>query len=178
MRAAATGWTDRRGAVVLEFALLLPVMLTLLLGGTALLNALACSRKVTITARAVADLVAQDMTGTVTASEVDSDLGAASAILLPFSAANAIVRVSEITTDSSGNTTVVWSRAMNGQPYGAGSAIVVPSSMRTAGVYYIYSEIKYQYGGGSIFGVLLPSSLNETVYMVPRNVAQIACSNC
>src|SRR5688572_9758585 len=51
---------DRRGVSVLEFALILPVMLTLFLGGTEVTQGITIKRKTTIVTRSLADLVAQD----------------------------------------------------------------------------------------------------------------------
>lgn len=43
---------DRRGVAMVEFALILPVMLVLYLGGAQLQDGIACNRKVTIATRA------------------------------------------------------------------------------------------------------------------------------
>src|ERR1700692_1888012 len=50
---------DRRGLSAVEFALLLPLMLTLYLGGVEVSNGVAADRKVAITARTVADLASR-----------------------------------------------------------------------------------------------------------------------
>ena len=50
---------DERGVSAVEFAMLLPLMLTLYLGGVEVSQGVSIDRKVTLTARTVADLVAQ-----------------------------------------------------------------------------------------------------------------------
>ena len=50
--------TDRRGVSAVEFALLLPLMLTLYLGGVELSQGISIDRKVTLTARTPDDLLA------------------------------------------------------------------------------------------------------------------------
>src|SRR5262245_44457481 len=50
---------DQRGVSAVEFAMLLPLMLTLYLGAVEISQAVAVDRKVTLAARSVADLVAQ-----------------------------------------------------------------------------------------------------------------------
>src|SRR5262249_34725949 len=50
---------DKRGISAVEFAMLLPLMVTLYLGGVEVSQAVAIDRKVTLIARTVADLVAQ-----------------------------------------------------------------------------------------------------------------------
>lgn len=47
-------------------------MLILYLGGVQLQDAMACKRKVTITARAAVDLISQNTTGQMTGAEVQS----------------------------------------------------------------------------------------------------------
>ncbi|WP_447411811.1 TadE/TadG family type IV pilus assembly protein, partial [Clostridium perfringens] len=56
---------DRRGTVLVEFAVMLPVMLVLWMGSLQIEDGIACNRKVTIATRAVADLVAQNVSGSV-----------------------------------------------------------------------------------------------------------------
>ena len=58
-RCAADFLADRRGLSAVEFALLLPLMLTLYLGGVEVSNAVAADRKVAIVARTVADLASR-----------------------------------------------------------------------------------------------------------------------
>src|SRR2546429_5001265 len=50
---------DRSGVSAVEFALLLPLMLPLYVGGLEISNYVSAGRKVTITARSTADLVAR-----------------------------------------------------------------------------------------------------------------------
>ena len=50
---------DQEGVSAVEFAMLLPLMLTLYLGGVEVSQGISIDRKVTLTARTVADLVAQ-----------------------------------------------------------------------------------------------------------------------
>ena len=50
---------ERRGVSAVEFALLLPFMLTLYLGGTEITQAITIKRKTTIVTRTIGDFVAQ-----------------------------------------------------------------------------------------------------------------------
>ena len=52
---------DTKGVSAVEFALVLPLMLTLYLGGAELAQAISASRKVTLVSRTVADLAAQSL---------------------------------------------------------------------------------------------------------------------
>ena len=50
---------DERGVSAVEFAMLLPLMLTLYLGAVEVSQGIGADRKVTLTARTIADLVSQ-----------------------------------------------------------------------------------------------------------------------
>src|SRR5205085_2933884 len=73
---------DERGVSAVEFAMILPLMLTLYLGGVEVSQGVSIDRKVTLTARTVTDLVSQvssiDVTGT------SAVLGAAASVLAPY----------------------------------------------------------------------------------------------
>ena len=70
---------DERGVSAVEFAMLLPLMLTLYLGTVEISQGIDADRKVTITARSVADLVAQ--TSSINNSDMTNALNAASAVM-------------------------------------------------------------------------------------------------
>ncbi len=55
---------DERGVSAVEFAMLLPLMITLYLGGVEVSQGIAVDRKVTLVARSLGDLVAQSTTVT------------------------------------------------------------------------------------------------------------------
>src|SRR6185369_4047067 len=88
---------DQRGVSAVEFAIMLPLMLSVYLGAVELSQGIAATRKVTLTARTVADLVSQ--TATVNNADMNNCLAAAAAVIEPFSAANLKVTVSSFLID-------------------------------------------------------------------------------
>lgn len=168
---------DRRGLALVEFAITLPVLLILYLGGFQLEDGIACKRKVTVATRAVADLVAQNLSGSTTAVEIDADMAAATQVLVPYPIANAVVRVTQVMTDSKGKTTVQWSRALNATAYKAGATATIPTAMRIQGTYFLFAEVTYAYKLPS-FGSGTSMTLSDSLYMLPRNSSQITCSDC
>jgi Flp pilus assembly protein TadG len=169
---------DERGVALVEFAIILPVMLVLYLGGVQLQDAMACKRKVTITARAAVDLIAQNATGKMTKAEIQSNLVAASQVMQPYVAGDSRIRVSEVSTDATGNTKVVWSQGLSIAPYAPGQAIDIPAAMKTPNATFLLAQVNYPYRPPTSFGQFGPMTLGDTLRMVPRNTDQIACSDC
>lgn len=66
---------NQRGVAAVEFAMLLPLMITLYIGAVEISQMVSIDRKVSLTARAVADLVAQSTT--ITGAEMTNILNAA-----------------------------------------------------------------------------------------------------
>lgn len=167
---------DDRGLALVEFAIAAPVLLLLYLGGWQLSDALACRRKVTITARAVSDLTSQF--ASVTGAQEDSIIAAATQIMAPFSAANATIVVSDLHTDGSGNTTVAWSRASsNATARTQGSSFALPASMVSNNSDLIYGEVRYAYAPTALYGLTGPVTLADQVYMSPRLSSAVSWSS-
>ena len=169
---------DARGVSAVEFALLLPVMVALYLGGVEISNGVGLQRKVTLTAGTVANLTAQATT--LTTSDVTNILNASAAILAPFSTTGATVTVSCIGIDANGRAKVDWSVSQGGTARGTGSSVTLPSALAVPSTQLIFSEVSYPYTptvGYTISGTL---TLSDRMYMSPRISAptynNIACS--
>lgn len=173
--AAARLAGDTRGLALIEFAIVLPVMLLLFLGGVQLTQATACQRRVTIVARALADLVAQRET--TSAAEVGTILDASAQIMAPFDVAAAKSRVSLVKVDNALNVTVVWSAAKNAGVRPAGAFAALPPAMRIAGSYYVLGEVSYAYRpvGGTY---AWPIDFTQSFFMVPRKSTYVDCPSC
>src|ERR1700741_2174178 len=109
---------DRRAIAAIEFAFIFPLALVLFFGTLDASTGLAASRKVTLTASALADLTSEMPANGNTAPIPDGDLQkmftAAISIMNPYlqnSTPPFTATISEIYTDLSNNTTVQWSRA-------------------------------------------------------------------
>src|SRR6185437_5562121 len=82
-------WNDRQGLAAVEFALILPIMLSMLLGLTELSQALACRAAVTNMASTGADLVAQETSASST--DLDNVFNALNAMLYGFFTSSASI---------------------------------------------------------------------------------------
>ena len=91
---------DQRGVSAVEFAMLLPLMITLYLGVVEISQAVGIDRKVTLTTRTVADLASQVQS--ITNTDMTNLLGASAAVIAPYDAAPLKVTVSEVYIDANG----------------------------------------------------------------------------
>jgi Flp pilus assembly protein TadG len=157
---------DLRGVSAIEFALLLPVMLTLYVAGAEISTAIAIDRKVTITARTVTDLVSRSTT--VSTADMSDVLAAAAAVVAPYSSTRTAFTVSQIYIDNNGNAKISWSCAYQGTARQAGDPVTVPSQLITNNSYLIWGEAQYTYTppvGPVISGTLV---LKDQIYLAPR----------
>src|ERR1700746_1615692 len=89
---------DSRGVSSVEFAMLLPLMLTLYLGAVEISQGIGIDRKVTLTSRTVADLAAQ--VSTIASADMANILAASSSVISPYDASKLKVTVSQISIDA------------------------------------------------------------------------------
>lgn len=166
---------DRNGVSAVEFALILPVMVTLYLGSVELGNGLAVQYKTTLAARTVADLTSQYRAiDTPTMTQI---LGAASSVVTPYSGSNMIVVVSEVTTtNAAGSAIVTWSAASGGSARTVGAPIALPSALQTlpTGTSLIFGEVTYPYNPQ--FGYVLTGTINmyKSQYFYPRKASCVS----
>jgi Flp pilus assembly protein TadG len=174
---------DHGGVAAIEFAIVLPFMLVLYIGGVELGDGLAIQVKVTDTTHIVADLVTQQTTST-TKTMVDTILGASSATMAPYSsppysAANLVVTVSEVSTNASGAATVTWSDSLNGTKRPVGQVMTLPASLvGLPNVSLILGEVSYRYTPNLGYNIVGTVTIADSYYLFPRNSASITCATC
>jgi Flp pilus assembly protein TadG len=134
---------DRDGVSAVEFALIAPVMVLLYLGMVEISMALSVDRKVTNSASALADLIAQD--DVITDDEMTDILNAGAAIIAPFDAADYSVRISSVSMSLVGEVEVDWSDAQGMTPRAAGSQPTLPGGILSPGRSVVWVEVAYSY---------------------------------
>lgn len=171
-----------------EFAIVVPFLLALFIGGVELANGMAISVKVSATAHSVADMVTQNTS--LSTTSMQNILTGASATIAPYSVNDSsgksllTVTVSEVSSDANGNLTLQWSRSYNGATFGSGrtslSGLTVPTSLNgTVGnaanpnnqndqVSFIVGEVTYAYTPNLGFTISGTVNLTDTVWMFPR----------
>jgi Flp pilus assembly protein TadG len=157
---------DQRGVSSVEFAMLLPLMLTLYLGAVEISQAVGIDRKVTITSRTVADLASQ--VSSISSSDMSNILGASSAVISPYDASKLKVTVSEVSIDNNGSAKVVWSCTLGGTARTVGSSVTLPAALNVANTSLIWGEAAYSYKPAIGYVVTGTLNLSDQIYMSPR----------
>ena len=161
------------GLAAVEFGLISPLLVVMLLGSVETSNAIACDQKVQSMAAATSDLVAQATS--VSTSDVNDIFSAVNTVIYPYPTAAMTIIVTSIVNDPNhpGNYIVAWSQAQNGTPHSVGSTITVPAGLVTTGGSVIYSEVRYSYSS-PVSGMVTPIiHMNSSFYSKPRASAQI-----
>ncbi len=157
---------ERSGVAAIEFALLMPMMLTLFFGSVELSTGIAVNRKATIAAHTIADLASQYTN--ITNADMTNILNAASDIIYPYQSANLQATVSELAIDAQGNATVVWSDTQNGTARSVGSAVTIPTSLATPNSYLLLGETTYGFKPSYGYVVTGTLPLSDQIYLRPR----------
>lgn len=169
------------GAGAVEFAMIVPVLLILLLGGSELGVALTVDRKVKAAAGAAVDLASQSTS--LKDSDFHALMGIARGMIAPYSLGSLDMRITQIAINDKGESTVDWSCPTNGYAKLAkGEPVSIPpefqpmtqsllsallsSSART--IYIVRGETKYSFApvtGEVLTGPILLSGLS---FVQPR----------
>ena len=172
----------REAVAAVEFALILPVMLTLYLGSMELSSLINVDQRVTTISGTVGDLASR-ANGTLKLSTLTDYFQASQAIIAPFSTTGLTQTISFVKVDSSGNTTVQWSEGYangaitTGRP--ANQAFVAPHVIPPAMIaisksnWVMVSETNYSYLPllGLFFKTAVP--LYRQAFYLPRFAAAI-----
>lgn len=157
---------DTQGVSAVEFALVLPLMLTLYLGGTEVTQAITASRKVTLVSRTVADLSSQS--SCINNTNMTNILNASSAVVAPFSSSRLKVTVSQVKIDANSNATIEWSDTLGGTAHGTGASVTLPDALKVASTWLIWAEVEYDYEPTFGSGITGQLALKDQMYMRPR----------
>ncbi len=172
MPAALRRFTDdKRGVSAIEFAMLLPLMITLYLGTVEISQGVAIDRKVTLTARTLADLASQSQT--LTNAQLQDLLRASAAVMTPYNdaptgPAKLGVTITSVNIDAQGRATVTWSQTLNGTARTPGASLTLPAALAVPNTSLVWSEATYAYT--PTIGYVITSTLNlhDQMYMRPR----------
>jgi Flp pilus assembly protein TadG len=167
---------DDKGTAMVEFAITLPVLLTLYLGCVQICDVVAVYRKTTTTAKTVVDLVSRETN--VPDSVVQSYLDASSQVMAPYSTAKLRIVVTHLSIDNAGVARVDWS---NKSGTGAvadtsGAVYTLPAGVGVNNTSILVARVSYAYLAdiGGYLHTDIP--LADTIYMYPRSIKSITRS--
>jgi len=158
---------DVRGAAAVEFALLLPILITLQLGSVEFVRAFEAQRRIAHVAAAMADVISQGKT--TTSAQLSDAMIAGQVLVAPLPTANLGLRISSL-TNTNGVVSVDWTQSQNWTQAGQPSA---PAGYLAAGESAIVADVTYNYL--SPIRYLLPNTIrfSRHAYVRPRLSAQV-----
>jgi Flp pilus assembly protein TadG len=157
---------DRRGVSAVEFAMLLPLLITLYLGSVEISQGVGIDRKVTLTSRTLGDLASQ--VSSINNADMTNLLNAASSVLTPYDVSKLKVTVSAVTIDANGVAKIAWSDTKNGTARSVGTTVTVPTALNVASTTLIWSEATYDYTPAIGYVITGTLTLKDQIYMRPR----------
>ena len=181
---------DRTGSALIEFALIAPILVALILGMYDLGPALLVRFKVASATQAVADLTTQ--TPTIQMSDIVNVFAAGGDVLAPFSSSNLVLRVTNIASNGLGGTLagafVYWSCGqgtlapltastfVQTTPTGTPLTDLLSLTPSMSGTYvvngintsYIMVESQYTFTPPAGFVIRSPQTMSNTAYALPR----------
>lgn len=186
---------ETTGATLVEFAMALPVMVGVYVGGVELSMAIECNRNVAQATHTMTDLASQcaAITSTGTASNscwINNIFGGTAVIMQPYNSANANMRLTEVQIVNSTQMQVVWSAVSNGSSQNAytaltsGSYLSLPANLTvsnaspmfptsaggtaTTGSYLLMGEISLNYQPAVSYNNMTSFAFSEKILMSPR----------
>jgi Flp pilus assembly protein TadG len=156
---------DASGVAAIEFAVIVPIMLVLFFGTVEYSRAVAVDRKVSLVVRALSDLTSQNTS--VGTNQLSNIFNAGIGILSPYSATPVNARIMELYIDPNLVVKTIWTATSGTTP--PTGTVSVPTALKIAGTYLIYSEVSYQYL--PIVAFVMPTAgktLNDLTFTRPR----------
>ena len=125
-----------RGTSLVEFAMCLPVLLLLYLGGYAVSDLISCNRKVATATRSLVDIVSRTMSPTIIYNapqnaDATSYLSASAVVMAPYNLSRATEQISLLRVCDATHAYVVWTQAQT--QTSDGSTVTPTTSSQTAG---------------------------------------------
>jgi Flp pilus assembly protein TadG len=166
-----------RGVAAIEFAIIMPVLLIMLLATFDAGRAITIYMKVRSATYTLAAITNQySMSAPIQSTDMTAITGATAAVLAPYPSAPATVTITQIKQTTSSQATVSWSYSLNGTAYAAGTTWArIPTGLTTNNAcnsypcYLIFAEVKYTFTPS--FGYFITGTLNfsDNLYATPRS---------
>jgi Flp pilus assembly protein TadG len=154
---------DTRGIAAIEFAMIAPLMLVLFFGTVEFSSGVAVDRKVTLMARTLSDLTSQNIS--VTTTQLTNIFNASTGIMTPYPSSEVNARIVELYIDPNLVVKQIWTATSGTTP--PTGTVTVPTALKIAGTYLIYSEVSYLYKP-TVGYVMAKAGINLTDFTFTR----------
>ncbi|MEJ8476205.1 TadE/TadG family type IV pilus assembly protein [Roseibium algae] len=173
---------DKTAVAAVEFALILPFLLLLLIGMAETTSALNQDRRVSQVASSVTDLVAQSKS--MSSNDMTDIMKAVGAIMAPYNSAALEVIVASVTFDDEGEPKVDWSVNKDGNTpdtwiKGQKPPIDIPETISIAGTSLVFGSASYKFIpkfaglSDSIFPGAALIQMGDHYFLKPRITATV-----
>lgn len=179
------------GVAAVEFALLLPLMISMFFGVVETSLALLCRADVSVMASTAADLISQVNAASTT--DIANVYAAAGTVLYPYysggSTGKPTIRITSVIYDTTSKSTtsgkVAWTCAQAGSgtltpaSRAVGDTVTLPQALMTTNGSVIIAEVAYNYASPTTQVITGPINMTNNFYTKPRRIAQISApSSC
>ena len=164
--------TDR-GVILIEFALVLPVLLVIFIGLVEFSEAFTIARKLSTSATTVSDLVSQQPS--VTSADLDDINLVANEIMRPYSSTPLSLVIVSVAADQDNATTVAWSYPSSA--YAVGAAYALPQAGLTepnSSIIVVEATYNFTPTVGHFLGSF---PITQRAFFKPRFSANVAKAN-
>lgn len=170
---------DRSGNIAVEFALILPILITCFIGVCDIVLAIDTYRKFSKSTAAAGDLMSREL---VASSAIANNImDSAEIVITPAPAASLGLVLTGIAVDNSGSGAIEWSFGRRGAAQTAGTAASLPSGVAIPNSFVVMVEGSYnfQFMLGQFAGASIPFSktfyfqARETRHMPQASLRQI-----
>lgn len=162
----------KQGVAAVEFALILPILVVMLLATFDGGRAIAAYMKMRAATYALASITNQY--AKIQSVDMTAILGATSVVMAPYTGGTPAVKISQIQINNAGVASVEWSAAQGTTARAVPSPISPPTAMIVNSSYLILAEVSYTYT--PLFGYFGSSSgitFSDSLYVTPRSVSCI-----
>ena len=162
---------SEEGSSAIEFALILPPMIALLMGIFEVTRVVAAEMRLTAATQSIADMMAQQ--DNVTIAESSNFCTGAKLTMYPLSGTALKAAVASVTKGTS-STAVDWNDTVCGSATAiASAATLAPTLMPNVGDSVIIVKTSYDYTSPISYVLAASYTLTATAYARPRNVAKV-----
>lgn len=179
---------SKDGAAAVEFALLLPLLISMFFGVVETSLALLCRADVSVMASTAADLISQVNAAKTT--DISNVYAAAGTILYPYydpsvtGSAKPTIRLTSVIYDTSSKATnsgkVAWTCTQTGSgtlspaTRAVGNTVTFPQALMTTDGSVIIAEVAFNYASPTTKVITGAINMTNNFYTKPRRIAQIA----